>query len=158
MTAHAPQQRRLPLTVDNITELLKLSTVADCLRLTGDDVLELVADHELGRVFNLGSKAAQRRELRIWRVSFQEYVKEGVSARQPLDEIIAAILPALCSRPAELVTIRGTNLQLRWSCSQELLRNLIVEDELRTANVPGPKESPAITYTSAAAFLKRRAL
>jgi hypothetical protein len=137
------------------------------LRCRAKDVADLV-DEEIEWSFDLSGKDARKREIRLWspavnaylrRVHTGQYLSPGEVEASKLDActVVAGCLPHLRNRPAEFVTVLGSELQELWMIDASHVTHLVADGELLACRPPRhKKESPVITYNSAAEFLRKR--
>ncbi len=129
-----------------------------------DDVLNLIDIGMLRWAFDIATPGTDRRELRIFRESLIDYLRGDTAAmgRKNQTETVEGIIARILPRPSIVNgygTIRGTELQRRFSCCQGHVNNLIKTGELSLAPIVTPqKVSPFVLHFSAAAFLRSREL
>ena len=136
-----------------------------------DDVLNLVERGLIRYAWNIATPGAERREIRVWRDSLIEYLRNGEDANsaigdrrsaisgkeKPLRTIIESFLP----KPSLInncKTIRGVEVARRLSCGPSHITNLLDAGQLRIAFPAAIKVSPYIDHESLVEFLLAREL
>lgn len=175
MSASTTIQREFDLKLPAGQPLVRLTTVMDLLNCNEDAVLNLIELRLVKWAFNIGQKNAKRREVRIWRESMLEYLRNAECGtrsaewvdndRRPfevqLNEVVSRILPKITpgghsvTRP----TIRGREISRRLACSPQHVLDLMREGALTESSIEvGPKISPFILHASCVDFLKTRVI
>lgn len=154
-------QRELPLSLPASKPLVHLRTAMDLLDRDEDAILNLILDGQIAYAFDISTRHADRREIRIFRKSLESYkshsshqsysVPSVNSVAKTLESVISEILP-----PGQ--HFAATSLKRRFTCNSGHVLHLIDEKLLLAVSDPkrGPKGSPLITRESAAAFLNSR--
>lgn len=124
-----------------------------------DQVFSMIEDGTLAWAWDIRSQTAERREVRIWRISLLECMAGlpttgniHLSARADEDTVLADLFPH--SR----AIVRSTELQRMFSCSGTHILDLVREGHLVATNKykTGPNNSAQITRESVLALLKSR--
>ena len=123
------------------------------------DVFDLVEDGSLWPAFNLATRTDGRRKIHLPRAVLESYEPDRVAPKDDLAQVIASILPPLGLSKPDAATIRGGDLCFRWCCSYKRVMQLVRAGELREVGRHNSvRESPKISWASAAKFLERRVL
>jgi hypothetical protein len=125
----------------------------------GDDVLELIDLGLIAWAWNIGSKKAERREVRVLLASVQFYARtggKGIAPEFSWEQVLGMVLPDGGGKPV----YENARLMRRWSASSELGLDLLWEKCLRVAPGcewgRGRNGSPLFTRESVVEFLKSR--
>ncbi len=150
----APDLERLQLAPNRT--LLPLIFVSVALGVGEDKALELIQDGYIHPAFNIGRRDC-RQVLRVCKAALLAYRPGPRREKAPLEKAIAAAMPPYLVY-AKSPAIRRVELQARFSCSAEHIRNLVEDGELIQLKRLNPLASPQIHFASVVLFLKRRVL
>lgn len=164
--AAAPVQQAFDLRLPAGRPLVPIEAVMVLIDRDEDDILNLIETKILLPAFDIASTGAERREIRIHRAAILNYMKSDYATLLKTEKSIEEIIRALLPKPTILKigrhsheTIRGTELQRRFSCSQWLVGNLGLLKEIDLCPIQiGPKTSPYYQHESVIDFLVRREL
>lgn len=158
-TPTAPAQSAT-LRLDSRRKLLPLEFFSVLHGVDTGRAVELVENHVLWPCFNLARLTTGKRKIHVWRGSVEAWQPGQLDTSRPdLAVIIAAALPLLGVAPATSVTIRAVELGRRFCLGAETISNFIRAGELLEVGRHDPaRESPRVSYVSAASFLERRVL
>jgi len=132
-------------------------------RLTLNDVFRLIDNRQIRWAWDISRPGSGRPEVRIWRQSLLDYLNRenqaAAAAMQnfTLAQVIATVLPQSTFSPRTR-TLRGNELQRRFTCSSAHISRLIDDGELSCVGAAGMGRTPGVLYQSTFEFLKRRSL
>lgn len=161
MTTTASTQRQFDLRLPTGRPLVPVSACMVVLDRNEDDVLMLIDEGHLTVAFDIASRRAARREIRVWRESILLYAANDYAAMaRATDALAADLAPALDAilAPRAMEHIRARELADRFTCSSTHVLQLVEEGSI-TGPAPkgrGPNSSPRIVRNSVAAFLQSR--
>ncbi len=145
-------------TVEKVTlPLMPVQAIMCLLGWDEDRVLAMVESGALAWAWDIRSRSAKRRDIRIWTQGLAEWRTTGSNeaiAALPISQVLERIFP---HHRAEF---RATELKALFCCGHQHVLNLIAEGLLIATSQPctGPNGSPHVTRDSVAKFLTERRL
>lgn len=179
----SPRQLSLGLWLPNGRPMFHLKAVVTILDLREDDVLALIETGELSWAWDIRSRDAERRDVRVWRdsvLSFLDSKRVGHSVAHPFSEPVTPTQNGLPKRVGHSVAtghqaltedkvlsslfphsgaeILSTEVQRMFSASQDHIRNLVQQELLAALNAysRGPYGYVRISRASVLTFLRSR--
>jgi hypothetical protein len=139
--------------------VVRLETIGDTLGLNEDEVLALLESGKFEWAFNIASKGATRREIRVLTVCLCHQVEAFPCPFHSIDQAIASVIPLPVNARPDCYALPASLFRRRLACSQDLINSHIKAGELQVLPVRrAPKESPRVRHASAVRFLRERAL
>ena len=161
-----PRQRNLPLTLDERTPLVPMQTAKIALGISEDDVLSLIEDGSLRFAFDARTPGSAHAMPLIWRECV--VAKQG-GLPQPqgelegvIGEILGTPLPGpLPAGRGEGISVRAVRVRAVLGASSQLhvtrlIRAGVLKVDAGRPVTLGRAQSPWITWTSLAEFLRAR--
>lgn len=161
-------QLQLPIRIPASRTLLPLEFVQVLLDIDEDQVLSLICSAALEYAWDIASRDADRREIRVWRESVSDYMTHDDGPRTPARVRVSAshqddgpayqaVLPS--SRP----DFRTTELARSWTASSTHIHQLVADgliqenaEDRRTRPASGPNSYIKVTRASVISFLLSR--
>lgn len=179
--SQASTQRLLPLRVQLRLPMVDVAAVRAALGVSEDEVLQLIDDGELAWAWDIASRDAKKREVRVLAQSVVSYQSSVANGALSFDQVVAIVFRrqqlAAINQPPTRPWLWGREIVHAFNCGSEHVFNLLREGSLKllpghvvpTANSQpathnpqnlgwrrGPGGMPCVSYESAVEFLNRR--
>lgn len=157
-------QLALALNIPATRQLIPMEAAVVLLDRSEEEVMAAIESGGLSAAWDIGASTRERREIRIYRESLLAFL---AGVRGPEDDFVRGATPGAAGEVSTLEDriiphrdVRSTELRRWWSCSNNLVRDLIILGHLTVcgggAAASGPNAYRVLSRDSVVAFLRSR--